>query len=255
MNIKDLAVGRRDMFMIDPRILVEKEGFNLREEGPELETYISELAEYIKNNGVPGVLTINMEGDDPVVIDGHCRRRAALIAIKDGAEIKSVPCRMVDKYATEADRIAHLITSNSGRQLSPIEKASVVKRLRAFNLENKEIAIKLGMTVSYVGQLLELAGAPEYVAAMVKSGEVSASLAMQEVKSNPESAKERLQAGVAKAKAAGKTKATKKHIEPSPQKLRAMKLERVKQAIDNLTPSGLEEILEYVKFRIKENKK
>src|SRR5574343_523122 len=203
MNIKQIAVGRRDMFMVDPRKLVEKSGFNLREEGPELDEYIEALANYIMSNGVPGVLLIDMEGDDPVVIDGHCRRRAALIAIERGAELKSVPCRMTDKYSSEVDRIAHLITSNSGRQLTPMEKAGVVKRLRAFNLSNNEIATKLGMTAAYVGQLLELSGAPEYVTEMVKAGEVSASTAMQEVKKNPETAKARLTEAVRTAKAAG----------------------------------------------------
>ena len=74
MNIKDLAVGRRDLFMVDPKILVMKPGFNLREEGPELDAHIEELALFIKDNGVPGVLTINMDGDDHALltaIAGH----------------------------------------------------------------------------------------------------------------------------------------------------------------------------------------
>ena len=257
MNIKDLAIGRKDLFMLDPRVIVEKEGFNLRSEGPELDEYVNGIAEYITNNGFSGlgVLTIEMQGDNPVVIDGHCRRRGALIAIKNGVELKSVPCRMIDKYSNEVDRISHLITSNSGRQLTPIEKAGVVKRLRALNIENKDIATKLGMTVSYVGQLLELSGAPEYVQTMVKAGEVSAATAMKEVKANPEGAREVLQTAVKTAKAAGKKKATKKHMEISPAKKKAMKIERIKQLVDDLTDSGLHEVLEYVKFRIKENAK
>jgi ParB-like chromosome segregation protein Spo0J len=255
MNIKDLAVGRRDLFMLDPKILVMKPGFNLREEGPELDAYIEELALFIKDNGVPGVLTINMDGDDPCVIDGHCRTRAAIRAIvKHGAEIKSVPCKMMDKYASEVDRISHLITSNSGRQLTPIEKAGVVKRLRAFNLENKEIASKLGMTVSYVIQLAELAGAPEYVADMVKAGDISASTAMKEVKKNPKDAKERLQTAIKKAHKAGKKKVTKKNFAPAPEKPRKASLLRIKQMIETLVKDELIEVQEFVAFRIKQEK-
>jgi ParB-like chromosome segregation protein Spo0J len=251
VNIKDLAQGRRDMFMLDPRILVEQPGFNLREEGPELDEYVNALAEFIFNNGVPGVLTVHMQGDDPVVIDGHCRRRATMIAIKKGAEIKSVPCRLTDKYANEVDRIAHLITSNSGRQLSPIEKAGVVKRLRAFNMGNKEIAVKLGMTVSYIGQLLELCGAPVEVTDMVKRGEVSATTAVQEVRKSPEQATNRLKDAVTRAKAAGKKKATKKHLAPSPAKARpAMSIEAIKKAIDKLDKDDLTEILHYVRAKM-----
>jgi len=250
MNIKELALGRRDMFMLDPKVLIEQPGFNLREEGPELDAYIEDLATYIKDNGVPGVLTIHMQGDNPVVIDGHCRRRATLIAIKNhGVEIKSVPCRLIDKYANEADRIAHLITSNSGRQLTPFEKAGVVKRLRAFNIENKDIAVKLGMSLSYVAQLLELCAAPSDVTDMVKRGEVSATMAVSEVRKSPEKAKERLQAGIAKAKAAGKKRATKKHIDPQPKKS-TMSVDAIKKAIDLMDTDDLTEILHYVRGKL-----
>ncbi|HCJ52591.1 MAG TPA: hypothetical protein DHV25_02620 [Candidatus Kerfeldbacteria bacterium] len=196
-----------------------------------------------------------MDGDDPCVIDGHCRTRAAIRAIvKYGAEIKSVPCKMMDKYASEVDRISHLITSNSGRQLSPIEKAGVVKRLRAFNLENKEIASKLGMTVSYVIQLAELAGAPEYVAEMVKAGDISASTAMAEIKKSPKDAKERLQTAIKKAHKVGKKKVTKKNFAPAPEKPRKVSLLRIKQMIETLDKDELIEVQEFVAFRIKQNK-
>lgn len=257
MNIKELALGRRDLFMMDPKALVLKPGFNLREEGPELDAYIEELALFMKDNGVNGlgIWTISMDGDDPCVIDGHCRTRAAIRAIvKYGAEIKSVPCRMMDKYASEIDRIAHLITSNSGRQLTPIEKAGVVKRLRAFNLDNKEIASKLGMSESYVIQLAELAGAPEYVADMVKAGDISATTAMKEVRKNPTGAKKELQKAIEKAHKAGKKKATKKHIAPSPAKVHKASPERIKHMIDTLDMEEMIEVKEYIIFRIKQEK-
>ena len=160
----------------------------------------------------------------------------------------------MDKYASEVDRISHLITSNSGRQLSPIEKAGVVKRLRAFNLENKEIASKLGMTVSYVIQLAELAGAPEYVAEMVKAGDISASTAMAEIKKSPKDAKERLQTAIKKAHKVGKKKVTKKNFAPAPEKPRKVSLLRIKQMIETLDKDELIEVQEFVAFRIKQNK-
>ena len=249
MNIKDLASGRRDLFMLDPSILVMQPGFNLREEGPELDEYIEALALYTKDNGVPGILTITMINEKPVVMDGHCRTRGAMIAIKKyGAEIKSVPCRMMDKYANEVDQIAQLITSNSGRQLTPIEKAGVVKRLRAFNLENKEIAVKLGMPEASVVQLLELCAAPLEVVNMVKRGEASVTTVVREVKKSPEKAKERLQEGLKKARAAGKKKVTNKYMDVAPKK--SMTVEAIKKAIDMLDMDDQTEILHYVRRKL-----
>jgi len=213
MGIKEISMGRMDIFKVDPKVLQEEEGFNLREEGPELDQYIADLAAYIKNNGIPGVLTIHMKGDQAYVIDGHCRRRAALMAIEQGSELKSVPCRMVDRHDSEVDKIAYLITTNSGRPLSTMEKASVVKRLHVLTVDNKTIAGKLGMSVAYVGQLLELAAAPVEIANSVKAGEVSATLAIEEMKKDPVEAPNKIKKAVEKAKAEGKKKATKQHIE------------------------------------------
>jgi len=216
-GIKEIASGRLDIFKVDPRVLQEEPGFNLRQEGPDLDEYIKELAEYIKNKGCPGVLTIHMKDGQPFVIDGHCRRRASLIAIEQGAELQSVPCKMVDRYDNDADKIAYLISTNSGRPLSPLEKASVCKRLHDLGLENKDISIKTGLSISRVGQLLDLLAAPEKVLVMVRKGEVSASMAQAEIKIDPENAANNLSIAIEKAKDDGKKRVTKKHLESDDQ--------------------------------------
>lgn len=182
MGIKEIRVGSCDVHKVPVDKLVEEPGFNLRQEGPELDAYIRALADYIKNKGVPGVLKIKVKDDIAYVRDGHCRRRAALIAISEGADIKWVPCVMQEKYSNEVDEIAGLITSNSGKPLTPLEKSSVVKRLKNLNQDNTEIAQATGMSLAYVGQLLDLYAAPHEVREMVRAGEVSATTAMKEMK-------------------------------------------------------------------------
>jgi len=253
MNIKDLASGRRDMFMLDPKILVMQPGFNLREEGPDLDAYIESIAVYVKDNGVTGlgIWTIFMSGDDPVVGDGHCRTRGVLLAMeKYGIEVKSVPCRMMDKYSNEVDRISQMFTSSSGRHLTPMESSVGVKRLRNCNLSNSEIAVKIGKTPSYVGQLLELCGASPEIAEMINQGKVSATNAIHEIKKSPKKAKERLQKAIDAAKKQGKKKATKKHMDPSPAKPRVASVYRVKLMIETLNKEHLLEVQCYVNDRV-----
>lgn len=214
-GIKEIASGRLDIFKVSPKILQEESGFNLRQEGSDLDQYVAELSEYIKNKGCPGVLTIHMKDGQPFVIDGHCRRRAALLALDNGADPEMVlPCKMVDRYDNDADKIAYLISTNSGRPLTPMEKAGVCRRLHDLGLENKEIAFKTGLSISRVGQLLALLSAPQKVLDMVSRGEISASMASEEIKDNPEMAVEKLETAVDNAKAEGKKRASRKHFEP-----------------------------------------
>jgi ParB-like chromosome segregation protein Spo0J len=256
MGIKEQSLGRKDVFLYDPKLLIEKDGWNARVEGPELNQYIRDLSDYIKNgNPVPGILDVYVEGEQVILIDGHCRTQAAIMAINEGAELKGVLVRVLDRYINETDRIARLITSNSGRPLSPIEKASVVKRLMNFNVPVKEIAIKTGMSVSTVQGLLDLCGAAPEVQEMVKKGEVSATQAVKTIRKEGASAGPKLKKAVEKAKSEGKSRATAKQIEsrvthPPAGESNIPKinptLDRIKEVLGKLDKSKFLEVLNYM---------
>ena len=211
MGIKEIAVGRKDIFLLDPRTLVEEDGFNARQETPELIAYIEDLAGYIYNNGVPGILDVYAKGEQIVVVDGHCRRRASIIAMDKGAELKGVPCRVLDRYLNDIDRTARLITANQGRPLTSLEEAEVIKRLRAFGMENKDIAAKLGWSRGKASNLLILGSVAPEVRAMVKENKISATMAVEETRKDPAQAPQRLKEAVERAEGDGKPKATRKY--------------------------------------------
>lgn len=183
-SIKEMSSGRKDLFLVDPRLINEKDGWNVREESEELKEHIETLSLSIAEIGVQQPLTVYMDDGKLYLSDGHCRLKAVLLAIESGAEIKSVPCRVEDRYANEADRVLSMITRNSGKPLTPLEKSKVIKQLISFGWSEKEISKKVGISLGYVYRLLEAAALPEEIKTAVRQGTVSTSVAVEEVKKN-----------------------------------------------------------------------
>jgi len=212
-SIKKEAVGRKDLFLIEPGKIHEKDGWNVREESPELETHIDELARSIAEIGVQQPITVYMDGGTIYLSDGHCRLAAVNLAISRGAEIKAIPCRVEDRYANDADRVLAMITRNSGKPLTPLEKAKVVRQLIDFGWPEKDIADKIGVTVQYIGKLLDIQAMPEEIKKQVSEGIVSASTALDEYKVSGEHAAENIKEAAEEAgKKTGKKKVTKKSL-------------------------------------------
>ncbi len=213
MRLQDMG-KRVDMYQIDPELITEEEGWNVRDDNDELRAHIRMLADSIKEVGVLEPLTGYLKEGKPVLTNGHCRLLAVKLARSEGAEIKLVPFRNEPKTSNEADRTLSMLTRNSGKPLTGIEQAGVIKRLLAFGWSQTEISKKTGFTPPHIGNLLTLAGAPVAVQEMVKQGKVSATLATEVVKSDgPEKATEVLKDAVGDAESKGKKKATKKNVE------------------------------------------
>jgi len=209
MGIKDLAKRRADLFYIDPMIIVEDDGWNVREDTPELLAHIHELRDSIKAVGVKDALTVYMRGDTPVLTDGHCRLAAVKLAIADGALIHAVPTRVEDKTANEADRVATMLVRRAGKPLTPQEQSSVVKRLMAYGWTQKEIAEKTGYSPSKIADLVALSGASMEVAGLIKDGKVSPTTAARTIrKHGQEEAEKKLKDAVDEAEESGKDKVT-----------------------------------------------
>ncbi len=215
-RLKDIAEGVKDLYMLDPAIITEEPGWNARIEGPELDAHIRQLCDSIKENGVKEPLTVYMKDDVVILTNGHCRLAAVKLALSESAEIKSVPCRVEERYCNDADRVLSLITRNSGKPLSPLEQSSVVKRLLAFGWSISQIATKTGFSISHVNDLAVLCGADAVVTDLVAAGTVSATTAVKTVKKHGSKAPEKLQEGVTVAKAAGSTRVTAKHLAEKP---------------------------------------
>lgn len=220
MRLKDVAEGVKDLYMLDPHKITEEPGWNARVEGADLAAHVRQLANSIKEIGIQEPLTVYVKNDAIILTNGHCRLAAVMLAIAEGSEIKAIPCRVEERYSSESDRVLSLITRNSGKPLTPLEMSSVFKRLLAFGWNPFDIAKKAGFSTTYVINLLTLSGAPDEIKEQVASGSVSASLATEVMQQHGENAAEVISKGIETAKAEGKEKATRKHIDPKPKATR-----------------------------------
>ena len=213
-RLKELAVGRGgDTFLFDPDQIEEIQGYNCRDmQSPETQAYIRSMADAIKASGTSAFppITIRQEAGKIYVVAGHCRRRAHSIAKAEGAPIKGILA--MANTQNEEERTLDLLASNNGLPLTPLEKANAVKRLLSFSWSPAEIAKKLGWSQTTIGNLITLIEAPREVREMVAAGEISASMAVAEIRKDKESAASSLAGAVEKAKGVGRSRATAKDV-------------------------------------------
>lgn len=221
MSLKSMAadtelggVKKTDLFKIDPRLLKEEPGFNLRDyDDPDVQAHIEGFAtSYLEGRYVPP-LVVRTDGDNILIIEGHCRRLGALKAIKRGAEGLMIPA--TEFRGNDAERVTVMLRSADGLPLKVLAQAMGCLRLLRMSFSNAEIAREVGRTAARVEQLLILATANIDVQRLVKSGQVSADAAIEAVRMYREQAGEHLQALLDKAKQeGGKVKVTRGALRP-----------------------------------------
>jgi len=183
-TLKEMSVGRSDLFRLNLDDINVVEGFNVREHDAAYEEHIALLALSISEVGVLEPLRGYISDGKFYLTNGHSR----LIAVRKanaelGASIETVPVLPEPKYSNEADRVLTLLTSNSGRPLSALEQAKVFKRLVDFGWSESDIARKSGVSVTTVIRALEMNALPEAAKQLIRDGKASASLTLETVKS------------------------------------------------------------------------
>ena len=213
MGIKEIAQGRKDIFMLRPQDLNIKEDWNARYDRPALQEHIKQLCESIKEVGVLEPLTVYQEDDKIWISNGFNRYSAIMLALSEDAEIKSVPCRVEDRHSNAGNRILSLITRNSGLPLLPLERANVIKRLLKFGWSRKEISAKTGLSLPTISNDLKLLELPEDIKQSIINGDISANTVIQTMQEHGMTEGANLVPdAVNKAKSKGKTRATAKDL-------------------------------------------
>ena len=203
-------------------------GFNVRVQSADYIAHRDMIADSIRANGFDATKPLSgyvaKEGDKNViyVTDGHTRLDAVGTINADDTDtnidILPVLVHPADKSLTDLTVALH--TSNTGRPLSPFELGVVVKRLMKDEGADKAvIASRLAVTPRYLDDVLLLVNGPKEVRTAVLEGTVSSTLAIQELRKDPEKAVAKITAAAAKA-APGK-KVTKKDLGPKMQKVKS----------------------------------
>lgn len=213
-----------DLWQVPYKELRIAPGFNLREkDDPKYKAHVEWLTGQMISRGYDRTkpmagYVVNEDGSNVIyVTDGHSRHMAFGQAIESNTELSGdtlIPVIMHPAGTNAEDLTVSLLTSATGKPLEPLENANGIKRLLDYGWDEKRVAERLGFTVAYVKQLLELLSAPKAVREMVKTGEVSATLAVKTVRKSGKDAAKVLKDGLTEAKANGKSKVTEKHVKP-----------------------------------------
>lgn len=227
-------------------------GFNVRVDSPDYRQHRDMIAASIKANGydstkpLAGYVHKTDDGNVIYLTDGHTRLDAVKTLGEDAPATLPVIVRSPAPSLTDLTVALH--TNNTGRPLSPFELGVVVKRLLKEDGATKEgTAARLAVTPRYLDDVLLLVNSPKAVRTAVLEGNVSSTMAIQELRKagdKPEVAAERIDAAVAKAKAAGKTKATAKDTGP--------KMQKIKTTVSIADGTDMKEIVKAVAAKVRE---
>lgn len=213
-GLRDLSQGTFNGYRIDPRQIEVEKGFNARNfDLPENQEHVNNLATSIAAVGVQNPLVVRYEKNRIILVDGESRLRATLKAIKDGAEIKTVPVIQEEKHINEEDRIASLLSRNTGKPLNFIERGEVFARLKNFGWTDADIARKTGITQAHVSNIMALHSAPAPIKKAVAQGQISSTTAIQVMRDHGDDAAKVIKEVISEAKEDGKSKVTAKDLE------------------------------------------
>lgn len=171
----------------------EEPGFNLREEGEDLDASIEALADFIAAGGTYPPVEIRIRQEGGVwLVDGHRRRRAILKCIERGVPLADkngdVWVNVTAFEGNDVKRAARILTSDERKTLGDLERARGYQRLAAYGLSSTEIAAEVGRSRPHVEQMLILANANRDVHELVRGGKVTASAAIEVVRKHGEEA-------------------------------------------------------------------
>ncbi|MBK5075168.1 DNA-binding protein [Budviciaceae bacterium CWB-B4] len=234
--------------MVPVASLYIEDGFNVRDIDHDHVEAISEA--YIAGEDVPP-LFVEVTEIGVKIIDGHHRFMAAKRAIEKGHEIARLECK--DFVGNEADKIAFMITSSQGRQLSAPERAVAYHRLVKQGFTIDEIAKRVKRSASDVREHLKLAECEAEVFDMVKKQELNYSDAIALQKNHGAAAVAVAKEAILEAQAMGKKKAVfKKFNFKKSHQLMHAEISSVLELISNNADENADELLSRIKTKLEQ---
>jgi len=203
------GVQKATYFKVDPDRVEFEEGFNLREEGPELDSHLEAMYEAMKAGAYFPPIDVSVVDGRIIARDGHCRTRTARRLKAEGIDYL-LEARQF--RGNEAECVFHMLGSAQGKALTPLEAGRGYKRLVRYGLTVAEICRRTGLSRTTVDNGIILADAPVEVQKMLVDGSVSVQVVLETLAKHGSKAVEVLAGIVGKAKEAGVSRVTKKHV-------------------------------------------
>ena len=169
----------KEIFNVDPRLLVQPEGHNVRTEASYDDEDFQDLKANIKENGVLSPISVyrdTIDGQKVFVVrgDGNRRTRAVKELLAEGHEIARVPVLISRKeHVSEENDLLQMLNSNMAKTLSLYEKGIAFDRLIKKGYTREEIAAKTSVKASEISNGIKLANASKMIQNHMASGLIS----------------------------------------------------------------------------------
>ncbi len=169
----------KEIFNVDPRLLVQPEGHNVRTEASYDDEDFQDLKANIKENGVLSPISVyrdTIDGQKVFVVrgDGNRRTRAVKELLAEGHEIARVPVLISRKEnVSEESDLLQMLNSNMAKGLSLYEKGIAFDRLITKGYTREEIAAKTSVKATEISNGIKLANASKMIQNHMASGLIS----------------------------------------------------------------------------------
>lgn len=197
---------------VDPRLVEFEAGFNR----PIDREHVESIKAALRAGHELDDIKVRVDEGRIIAVDGHHRVTAAVEWLAEpGVQEPEGGFQLGAKQfrGGDAERVIHLITSSQGLALAPLERSTQYRKLVGWGWSHQMIAEAVGRSVQNVSDALLLAEANSDVHQAVRSGSIAATEAIKVVRQHGERAGAVIGKAVDAAQAAGKKKATAKHVE------------------------------------------
>lgn len=208
---KEATLRKSNQFFAYIEDVHEQDGHNPRNYNlSSMQAHIRGIADSYKNGQFVEPIIVQVVDGKIVVRDGHCRRRAMLLAQSEGADLGQIP--LIEFRGDEVEADALILTSQAGKRLTAVEVASMYNRMANRGKTEAEIAKLVGKSVPHVKGYLDFHTYPQDIKRLVEEEVVSYSLACKTFNELGTKAAEVLKHGVEEQLCQGKTKLTEKSL-------------------------------------------
>ncbi|MEJ7804304.1 MAG: ParB/RepB/Spo0J family partition protein [Telluria sp.] len=224
------AVGKETSFKVDPSVIEVEPGFNR----PISRENVEQFKCAIRNGATIPPIFVRVEAGKIIMVDGEHRWIAVCELIAEGMEIPFMSA--IQFRGSDADRIAHLLTSAQGLGISPLDQGIQFLKLIRLQWDVKMIAARTGKSTTHIENCLTLAESNTDVQDAVRAGEVASSFAVDLIKEHGTDAGAVIQTELVKAKASGQNKVTRKSVQGAalPRKLAMRAADSISQLFANM---------------------
>lgn len=226
---KDNHVKKLGLMYVPATMLKVLDGFNDRTDYGSNED-MNELAESLFTVGPKVPLKGYKSGNHYIVIVGHRRLQAAEMVRQKHGKVIVFPFQTYSPGTSKAEMLLDTLLTNSGKDLTPLEKASSVSKLIEEKIPVKEICSALGgVSEVYIKNLQKLWAIPEELKDLIRKGVVSSTLIMGYLKTKSADLEELIEEIKKAASLADKTPPKKKGTKKKSAKVTKKSLSKGKE--------------------------